>query len=100
MRARAFTQDDADVFCLPEHIDGEVASFCELLRRVYARFGFQEFVVGFSTRPEAREGSDALWDEAEATLAAAARAAALAYRLQARGGGLHGPQPSFCLDDL
>jgi threonyl-tRNA synthetase len=99
MRGRAFTQDDAHVFCLPEHIDGEVASFCELLRRVYARFGFQEFVVGFSTRPEAREGSDALWDEAEATLAAAARAAGLEFRLQPGEGAFYGPKLEFILKD-
>jgi len=43
MRGRAFTQDDAHVFCLPEHTDSEVARFCALLRRVYARFGFREF---------------------------------------------------------
>ena len=73
------------MFCLPEHIDGEVASFCELLGRVYARFGFQEFGVGFSTRPEVREGSDSLWDEAEATLKRA--------RL-CRGLHLH-PRPRF-----
>src|SRR6267142_483705 len=100
MRARAFTQDDADVFCLPEHIDGEVASFCELLRRVYARFGFQEFVVGFSTRPAAREGSDALWDEAQATLAAAARAAGLEFRLQPGEGAFYGPKLEFSLKEV
>jgi threonyl-tRNA synthetase len=99
MRARAFTQDDAHVFCLPEHVDGEVASFCELLRRVYARFGFREFVVGFSTRPEAREGSDALWDEAEATLAAAAQAAGLEFRLQPGEGAFYGPKLEFILKD-
>jgi threonyl-tRNA synthetase len=99
MRARAFTQDDAHVFCLPEHIGGEVARFCELLRRVYARFGFQEFVVGFSTRPEAREGPDALWDEAEATLAAAARAAGLEFRLQPGEGAFYGPKLEFILKD-
>jgi len=99
MRARAFTQDDAHVFCLPEHVDGEVASFCGLLRRVYARFGFHEFVVGLSTRPEAREGSDALWDKAEGTLAAAARAAGLEFRLQPGEGAFYGPKLEFILKD-
>ncbi len=99
MRSRAFTQDDAHVFCLPEHIEAEVERFCGLLRRVYARFGFQDFVVGFSTRPEAREGSDATWDEAEATLAAAARGAGLEFRHQPGEGAFYGPKLEFILKD-
>ena len=99
MRGRAFTQDDAHVFCLREHIDGEVARFCELLRRVYRRFGFDEFIVGFSTRPAAREGSDALWDEAESLLAGAARKAGLQPRLQPGEGAFYGPKLEFILKD-
>src|SRR6266850_658717 len=60
---------------------------------------FARFVVGFSTRPEAREGSDALWDEAEATLAAAARAAGLEFRLQPGEGAFYGPKLKFILKD-
>jgi threonyl-tRNA synthetase len=99
MRARAFTQDDAHVFCLREHINGEVGRFCELLRRVYARFGFGEFIVGFSTRPAMREGSDALWDEAEALLEAAARAVGLNSRMQPGEGAFYGPKLEFILQD-
>jgi threonyl-tRNA synthetase len=99
MRARAFTQDDAHVFCLPEHIDAEVASFCKLLRTVYARFGFDDFVVGFSTRPAAREGSDEVWDRAETLLAAAGRAAGLDFRLQPGEGAFYGPKLEFFLND-
>ncbi|HET9693067.1 MAG TPA: threonine--tRNA ligase [Steroidobacteraceae bacterium] len=99
MRARAFTQDDAHVFCLPEHVDGEVARFCALLRRVYARFGFDEFVVGFSTRPSVREGSDSAWDLAESRLAAAARHAGLSYREQPGEGAFYGPKLEFILLD-
>src|SRR5215831_1873726 len=99
MRGRAFTQDDAHVFCLPEHIDNEVAKFCTLLRRVYSRFGFHEFVVGFSTRPQLREGSDALWDRAEAMLSAAGRKAGLEFRMQAGEGAFYGPKLEFILKD-
>jgi threonyl-tRNA synthetase len=99
MRARAFTQDDAHVFCLPEHIDGEVARCCSLLREVYARFGFGEYIVGLSTRPAAREGSDALWDRAEALLASAAHAAGLKPRLQPGEGAFYGPKLEFILQD-
>jgi threonyl-tRNA synthetase len=99
MRARAFTQDDAHVFCLPEHVNGEVERFCALLRRVYARFGFGEFIVGFSTRPDAREGSDATWDLAESRLAGAARHAGLSFREQPGEGAFYGPKLEFILQD-
>jgi threonyl-tRNA synthetase len=99
MRSRAFTQDDAHVFCLPEHVETEVAQFCELLRRVYSRFGFEDFIVGFSTRPSVREGSDATWDEAEARLSAAARAAGLEFRNQPGEGAFYGPKLEFILKD-
>jgi threonyl-tRNA synthetase len=84
---------------LPEHVHGEVAQFCALLREVYARFGFGEFIVGFSTRPDAREGSDAVWDQAESMLAAAARAAGLDFRLQPGDGAFYGPKLEFILQD-
>jgi threonyl-tRNA synthetase len=99
MRARAFTQDDAHVFCLPQHIDGEVARFCSLLHEVYARFGFEDCLVGFSTRPSVREGSDALWDRAETLLVAAAIAAGLSPRPQPGEGAFYGPKLEFILRD-
>jgi threonyl-tRNA synthetase len=99
MRARAFTQDDAHVFCLPEHVHFEVARFNQLLQRVYYRFGFAECLVGFSTRPAAREGSDDSWDRAEALLASAAEAAGLAFRVQPGDGAFYGPKLEFILKD-
>src|SRR5262245_54048651 len=80
LRTRAFVQDDAHLFCTEAQIEGEVARFCGLLRDVYADFGFAEPSVGFSTRPALRAGDDAVWDRAEAALAAAARAAGLDFR--------------------
>ncbi len=99
MRGRAFTQDDAHVFCLREHVATEVKAFCELLQRVYRRFGFRQFVVGFSTRPDSREGSDTVWDEAEAMLEAAAVAAGLTFRQQRGAGAFYGPKLEFILKD-
>ncbi|MFM9653955.1 aminoacyl--tRNA ligase-related protein, partial [Streptomyces galilaeus] len=58
MRLRAFTQDDAHVFCAEDQVVAEVARFAGLLRRLYADFGFDDIVVGFSTRPQLRAGSD------------------------------------------
>jgi threonyl-tRNA synthetase len=99
MRTRAFTQDDAHVFCLEEHVEREVAHFCRLLRRIYLDFGFGDFQVAFSTRPALRAGDDALWDRAEKMLAAAAGAAALDYVLQPGEGAFYGPKLEFLLPD-
>ena len=99
MRVRAFTQDDAHVFCLPEHIEGEVSRFYQLLRTIYARFGFEDCIVGLSDRPAQRAGSDAVWDEAEARLTAAALAAGLSPRSQPGEGAFYGPKLEFSLKD-
>jgi threonyl-tRNA synthetase len=99
MRTRAFVQDDAHIFCTEEQIEEEVRRFCEMLRAVYADFGFPDFIVGFSTRPSLRAGSDETWDRAEAMLAAAARAAGLSPRLQVGEGTFYGPKLEFILRD-
>ncbi len=99
MRGRAFTQDDAHVFCLEEHIEAEVAAFCRLLRRVYLDFGFGDFKVAFSTRPAMRAGDDALWDRAEEMLASAARMEGCDYVLQPGEGAFYGPKLEFLLPD-
>lgn len=99
MRTRAFVQDDAHIFCLEEHVVPEVARFCGLLREVYADFGFEDVIVGFSTRPAVREGADDVWDRAEAALMAAADAAGLEYRLQPGEGAFYGPKLEFVLKD-
>ncbi|MGE4062321.1 MAG: threonine--tRNA ligase [Rhodospirillaceae bacterium] len=99
MRTRAFTQDDAHIFCREEDVVPEVARFCALLRNVYADFGFNDVVVGFSTRPAVREGADDVWDRAEASLQAAAESAGLQYRLQPGEGAFYGPKLEFVLRD-
>src|SRR3984885_1338146 len=68
MRTRNFTQDDAHIFCTEAQIAPETVRFVELLRLVYRDFGFPEFRVKFSDRPEMRIGSDAVWDQAEVAL--------------------------------
>ena len=65
MRVRAFTQDDAHIFCREDQIVAETKAFCELLQSVYRDFGFTEVAVKFSDRPEVRAGDDATWDRAE-----------------------------------
>src|SRR3546814_7773715 len=68
MRVRAFTQDDAHIFCTEDQITAESIAFCDLLLEVYKDFGFTDVIVKFSDRPETRAGSDAIWDKAEASL--------------------------------
>jgi threonyl-tRNA synthetase len=99
MRTRSFVQDDAHVFCREDQVEGEVVRFCAMLKEVYADFGFPDFIVGFSTRPAVRAGSDEVWDRAEARLSAAAHAAGLDFRLQPGEGAFYGPKLEFILPD-
>ena len=99
MRTRAFTQDDAHIFCRDDQVEAEVARFCGLLREVYRDCGFADFAVAFSTRPALRAGADADWERAEAQLAAAARAAGLEPKLQPGEGAFYGPKLEFSLRD-
>ncbi len=73
MRVRAFTQDDAHIFCTEDQITSESIAFCQLLLSVYKDFGFEQVKVKFSDRPERRAGSDETWDKAEAALKAFGR---------------------------
>jgi threonyl-tRNA synthetase len=68
LRVRAFTQDDAHVFCTEDQLAAECLKINDLILSVYRDFGFEEFVVKLSTRPEKRVGSDAMWDHAEAVM--------------------------------
>src|ERR1044071_6480590 len=81
MRVRAFTQDDAHIFCTEEQVTPEAIAFCELLLSVYRDFGFDEVAVKLATRPPTRAGSDAVWDVAERDLEEAVKAAGLSYTL-------------------
>jgi threonyl-tRNA synthetase len=99
MRVRGFVQDDAHIFCTEEQILAESAAFIDLLRRVYADFGFNDILVKLSTRPEKRIGSDETWDRAEAALAQALDAKGLQYDLQPGEGAFYGPKIEFSLKD-
>ena len=99
MRVRAFTQDDAHVFCTEDQIDSETRAFCELLLSVYRDFGFEEVRVKFSDRPAKRAGSDATWDKAEGALRRAIEAAGLPYTMNPGEGAFYGPKLEFVLRD-
>ncbi|MDP6258662.1 MAG: threonine--tRNA ligase, partial [Rhodospirillales bacterium] len=99
MRVRAFTQDDAHIFCTEDQITEETKIFCDLLMSVYKDFGFEDVVVKFSDRPEVRVGDDATWDKAEKALTDAVNAAGYDYELNPGEGAFYGPKLEFVLRD-
>jgi len=99
MRVRAFTQDDAHIFCTEEQVQGEAADFIDLLQKVYTDFGFNEILIKLSTRPAKRIGSDETWDRAEAALKSALDAKGLKWDLNPGEGAFYGPKIEFSLKD-
>ncbi|TSA52838.1 MAG: threonine--tRNA ligase, partial [Nitrosomonadaceae bacterium] len=99
MRVRAFTQDDAHIFCTEAQIQGEVMQFIDLLQEVYTDFGFNEVLVKLSTRPQKRVGSEEQWDKAEAALESALNHKKLVWELQPGEGAFYGPKIEFSLKD-
>jgi threonyl-tRNA synthetase len=99
MRVRAFTQDDAHIFCTEEQVTAETRAFCDLLLSVYRDFGFDEISIRYSDRPPVRAGSDAVWDRAEAALREATAATGLEVTLNPGEGAFYGPKLEFILRD-
>ena len=99
MRVRGFTQDDGHIFCAEDQIESETARFIDFLSNVYRDLGFDSFKVKFSDRPEARAGSDEVWDKAEAALLSATRAAGIEPELNPGEGAFYGPKLEFVLTD-
>ena len=99
MRVRAFTQDDAHIFCTEAQIADETVRFVALLSSIYRDFGFSEFRIKFSDRPPVRAGSDATWDRAEGALKEACATAGVEYMLNPGEGAFYGPKLEFVLRD-
>ncbi len=99
LRVRAFTQDDAHIFCTVDQISSEGKLFCDLLLDIYRDLGFDEVIVKFADRPAVRVGSDEIWDRAEAALREATEAAGLDYTLNPGEGAFYGPKLEFVLRD-
>ena len=99
MRVRAFTQDDAHIFCSEDQITSESIIFCDLLRKIYKDFGFEDVRVKFSDRPGVRAGDDVTWDRAEEALKNACEAAGLETTLNPGEGAFYGPKLEFVLRD-
>ena len=99
MRVRAFTQDDAHIFCTPEQITDESIAVCNLILSIYKDFGFEDVRIKFADRPEVRVGEDAVWDQAEKALLAALEASGLDYTHNPGEGAFYGPKIEFVLRD-
>lgn len=99
LRVRAFTQDDAHIFCTPEQITAETIAVCDLILGIYRDFGFDDVRIKFADRPEVRVGEDAVWDQAEAALKAALDSSGLDYSYNPGEGAFYGPKIEFVLRD-
>jgi threonyl-tRNA synthetase len=98
-RVRTFCQDDAHIFCTPEQMQGEIASFVDFLFDVYRALGFLKIEIRLATRPEKRLGTDELWDRAEGALADALESKGLAYVISEGEGAFYGPKLEFHITD-
>ena len=99
LRVRAFTQDDAHIFCTPEQITQETIAVCDLILGIYKDFGFDDVLIKFADRPEVRVGEDAVWDQAEAALKTALESSGLDYEYNPGEGAFYGPKLEFVLRD-
>lgn len=98
-RVRAFTQDDAHVYCLPEQVQEEVIKLIDLVFEVYEAFGFKDFEVELSTMPEDHIGDEKMWNEAEGALTKALEKKKINYKLNPGDGAFYGPKIDFHIKD-
>jgi len=99
MRVRAFTQDDAHIFCREDQIEAETTQFVRLLFSIYADLGVELHSVKLALRPDLRAGSDETWDLAESRLERAAKAAGVEVEKLPGEGAFYGPKLEFHLKD-
>ena len=99
LRIRAFTQDDAHIFCTPDQIKEEISILINTIKDIYNKFGFDDLKIELSTRPEKRVGSDEIWDKAESSLIEALEANNIEYLENPGDGAFYGPKIDFSLKD-
>jgi threonyl-tRNA synthetase len=99
MRVRAFTQDDAHIFCTEAQIASETVRFVDLLKSVYRDFGYESVHIKLADRPPQRTGADEVWDQAEGALREACATAGVEYTLNPGEGAFYGPKLEFVLRD-
>ena len=98
-RVRSFTQDDAHIFCTTEQIKDEIIQVIDFVFFVYKAFGFNEFNVELSTKPEKSMGSDEIWEKAESSLKKALEEKNVDYKLNPGDGAFYGPKIDFHIKD-
>ena len=99
LRVRAFTQDDAHIFCSEDQITSECLNVTNLILDIYKDLGFENVILKYADRPEVRVGDDEVWDKAEASLLAAVKASKLEYSVNKGEGAFYGPKIEFVLRD-
>jgi len=99
LRVRAFTQDDAHIFCTPKQITEETIAVCDLILGIYRDFGFNDVIIKYADRPEVRVGDDTVWDNAENALKEALNKTGLDYEHNPGEGAFYGPKLEFVLRD-
>jgi len=99
LRVRAFTQDDAHIFCSEEQITDECLNVTNLILDIYKDLGFENVILKYADRPEVRVGDDKVWDKAEASLLEAVKASKLEYSINKGEGAFYGPKIEFVLRD-
>ncbi len=99
LRVRAFTQDDAHIFCTEDQITEECLSVTNLILEIYKDLGFENVILKYSDRPDLRVGDDAVWDKSEAALIKAVEASKLEYSINKGEGAFYGPKIEFVLRD-
>ncbi|MGN6830779.1 threonine--tRNA ligase [Paucibacter sp. M5-1] len=99
MRVRGFTQDDGHIFCTEDQILQECVNYTVLLQKVYKDFGFTDIIYKVATRPEARIGSDEVWDKAEFALMESLRASGVEFVIAPGDGAFYGPKIEYTLKD-
>ncbi len=99
LRVRAFTQDDAHIFCTEEQITEECLSVTNLILEIYKDLGFENVILKYSDRPDIRVGDDSVWDKSEAALLEAIKASKLEYTINKGEGAFYGPKIEFVLRD-
>ena len=99
LRVRAFTQDDAHIFCTEDQITKECLTVTNLILDIYKDLGFENVILKYSDRPELRVGDDGVWDKAEAALLEAVKATKLEYTINKGEGAFYGPKIEFVLRD-
>ena len=98
-RVRQFTQDDAHIFCLPEQIEPQIMEVIDFIMTMYRTFGFSDFAMELSTRPEKFMGAPELWDRAETALKNVLDAKKFAYKINPGDGAFYGPKIDFHIKD-